>query len=356
MYIFGRQIIKPMKIASVLSAFLIVGSCAQTKYSTKIQNIKNNIHISDTSLVNTYLKTITIDELKTHLYEYSSDKYLGRATGELGQKRAVQFLKSYYQFESIPGGIQDSIYYQVIPKSYLPEDVNASENVLAYIEGTEKPEEVLILSAHLDHEGIKDGEIYNGADDDGSGTVALMEMAQAFKMAKNDGFGPKRSILFLHVTAEEIGLQGSQYYTENPVFKLENTIANLNIDMIGRVDKAHEEQEDYIYLIGSDRLSKELHYISEKVNNTYFNINLDYKFNDENDRNRFYFRSDHYNFAKNNIPVIFYFNGVHEDYHKPSDTADKINFPLLQKRTKLIFATAWQLANQERRVAVDNLN
>ena len=345
-----------MKIVYFLSAFIIVGSCSKTKYSTKIQNIKNSIHLTDSSVVNTYLKTITLDELKTHLYEYSSDKYLGRATGELGQKRAVEFLKSYYQGEQIGGAIQDSIYYQVIPKSYLPEDVNASENVLAYIKGTEKPDEVLIISAHLDHEGIKDGQIYNGADDDGSGTVALMEMAQAFKKAKNDGNGPKRSILFLHLTAEEIGLQGSQYYTENPVFKLENTIANLNIDMIGRVDKAHEENENYIYLIGADRLSKELHYISEKVNNTYFNINLDYKYNAENDRNRFYFRSDHYNFAKNNIPVIFYFNGVHADYHQPTDTPDKINYPLLEKRTKLIFATAWQLANQENRVVIDTVD
>jgi hypothetical protein len=342
-----------MKIVYFLSAFLIVGSCAKTKYSTKIQNIKNNIHITDSTVVDTYLQTITLTELKTHLYEYSSDNYLGRATGELGQKRAVEFLKSYYQNENIVAPIQDSSYFQVIPESYLPENVKASENVLAYIKGTEKPEEVLVISAHLDHEGIKDGQIYNGADDDGSGTVALMEMAQAFKKAKDDGNGPKRSVLFLHLTAEEIGLQGSQYYTENPIFPLENTIANLNIDMIGRVDKAHENNENYIYLIGSDRLSKELHYISEKVNHTYFNINLDYKYNDENDRNRFYFRSDHYNFAKNNIPVIFYFNGVHEDYHKPSDTPDKINYELLQKRTKLIFATAWQLVNQEQRVALD---
>ena len=264
----------------------------------------------------------------------------------------MHLIHVYYQNQNIVAPVNDSIYFQKIPASYLPENVNASENVLAYIEGTEKPEEVLVISAHLDHEGVKEGQIYNGADDDGSGTVALMEMAQAFKRAKDDGHGPKRSILFLHLTAEEIGLQGSQYYTENPVFKLKNTIANLNIDMIGRVDKAHKDDENYLYLIGSDRLSKELHYISEKVNNTYFNINLDYKYNDENDRNRFYYRSDHYNFAKNNIPVIFYFNGVHEDYHQPSDTPDKINYPLLEKRTQLIFATAWQLVNQETRVAL----
>ena len=190
------------------------------------------------------------------------------------------------------------------------------------------------------------------------GTVALLEMAQAFNNAKKEGHGPKRSILFLHTTAEEIGLQGSQYYTENPIFPLENTITNLNIDMIGRVDKRHlsEQNENYIYLIGSDRLSTELHYISEAVNSTFYNLDLDYKYNDKDDQNRYYYRSDHYNFAKHNIPVIFYFNGEHEDYHQVTDTPDKINYPLLEKRTRLIFSTAWQLANQENPIEADKAN
>jgi Zn-dependent M28 family amino/carboxypeptidase len=157
------------------------------------------------------------------------------------------------------------------------------------------------------------------------------------------------------VTAEENGLYGSRYYIKNPVFELENTVCDLYIDMIGRVDPVHKENKNYIYLIGADRLSTELHYISEKVNQTYFNLDFDYTFNDENDRNRFYYRSDHNNFAKNNIPVIFYFNGAHEDYHLPTDTVDKIDFELLTLRTKLIFATAWQLANQEKRIVVDVL-
>lgn len=233
------------------------------------------------------------------------------------------------------------------------EDVN-SENVLAFIKGSEKPDEVLVISAHLDHEGIKDGEIYNGADDDGSGTVAILEIAEAFKLAKNDGHGPKRSVLFLHVTGEEKGLLGSSYYTDvDPIFPLENTIADLNIDMIGRTDPKRIGDRNYVYLIGSDKLSSELHQISEDANSTYTNIALDYTFNDENDPNRFYYRSDHYNFAKNNVPVIFYFNGTHDDYHKPSDTPDKIEYDLLENRTKLIFYTAWELANREQRIVVD---
>nr|WP_246073378.1 M28 family metallopeptidase [Formosa sediminum] len=302
----------------------------------------------------TYANTITTEDLKNHLEIYASDAFEGRATGTIGQKKASEYLKQYYISQDIPSPINDSVYFQHIPESYLPKNTNASENVLAFIEGSEKPEEVLIISAHLDHVGINDGEIYNGADDDGSGTVAILEIAQAFKQAALDGHKPKRSILFLHVTAEEIGLYGSKYYSEHPIFPLKNTITNLNIDMIGRVDDKHLNQPNYVYLIGSDRLSDDLHNISEKVNTTYFNLELDYTFNDPDDENRFYYRSDHYNFAKHNIPVIFYFNGTHADYHKATDTVDKINFSMLQKRAQLVFTTAWELANRENRPALND--
>lgn len=230
-----------------------------------------------------------------------------------------------------------------------------SENVAAFIKGSEKPDEIIVISAHLDHEGVKDGKVYNGADDDGSGTVAVVEIAEAFAKAVKDGNGPKRSILFLNVTGEEKGLLGSRYYTDmDPIFPLENTVADLNIDMIGRTDpKRKSENRNYIYLIGSDKLSTELHTISEAMNTKYMNIELDYTFNDDNDPNRFYYRSDHYNFAKNNIPVIFYFNGTHDDYHQPSDTPDKIQYDLLENRTRLVFYTAWELANRENRIVVD---
>ncbi|MGF1556406.1 M28 family peptidase [Paucihalobacter sp.] len=233
------------------------------------------------------------------------------------------------------------------------EDV-MSENVVAYIKGSEKPDEIIVISAHLDHEGVKDGEIYNGADDDGSGTIAIIEIAEAFKMAADNGHAPKRSILFLHVTGEEKGLLGSAHYADNdPIFPLANTVANLNIDMIGRTDPKRTGDRNYVYLIGSDKLSTELHDLSEMVNSKYTNITLDYTYNDENDPNRFYYRSDHYNFAKNNVPVIFYFNGTHDDYHRPSDTPDKIEYDLLENRTRLVFHTAWELANRDERVVVD---
>jgi hypothetical protein len=233
-----------------------------------------------------------------------------------------------------------------------------TENVVAYIEGSELPEEYIVISSHLDHVGVNDkGEIFNGADDDGSGTVALLEVAEAFKKAADKGNGPKRSVVFLHVTGEEKGLLGSRYYTDvDPVFSLDKTIANLNIDMVGRIDPKREGNRDYVYLIGSDKLSLELHQISELVNDEYMDIELDYTYNDENDPNRFYYRSDHYNFAKNNIPIIFYFNGTHDDYHRASDTVDKINFDLLENRTRLVFYTAWEIANRNKAITVDRIS
>lgn len=231
-----------------------------------------------------------------------------------------------------------------------------SENVLGYIEGTDKAEELLIITAHYDHIGVQGDEIYNGADDDGSGTVALLEIAQAFAQAKKDGKGPRRSVLIMPVSGEEKGLLGSQFYVENPVFNLTTTVADLNIDMIGRMDEKHPGNSNYVYLIGSDKLSTELHAISEEANEKYTGLDLDYTFNDPEDQNRFYYRSDHYNFARNNIPVIFYFNGVHEDYHKPTDTVDKIDFGKMETISRLVFYTAWDLANREKRIEVDVVN
>lgn len=228
-----------------------------------------------------------------------------------------------------------------------------TENVIGFIEGSDLKNQILVISAHYDHLGKKDSTIYYGADDDGSGTAALMELAQAFSLAKKQGHGPRRSILFIAFAGEEKGLLGSKYYTRFPLFPLDSTVANLNIDMIGRIDSVHYGNPDYVYVIGSDKLSTELHQINENKNKTYTQLQLDYKYNDPYDPNRFYYRSDHYNFAKNNIPVIFYFNGVHEDYHKPTDTIDKINFNKIEKISRLVFYTSWELANREERIKVD---
>ena len=334
------------KIILLFCANILLTACGTSQNKGKLE--------ANTTAIK-YANTIVAKQLKNMLYTYASDAFEGRKTGELGQKKAVNYLKEQYVALGIESPIAEGDYFQKIPASYFDGDFNDSENVVAYIKGSEKPDEIIVISAHLDHVGVsKKGEVYNGADDDGSGTVAILEIAEAFKKASKDGHGPKRSILFLHVTGEEIGLYGSRYYTdEAPLFPLANTVANLNIDMIGRVDTKHEGKDNYLYLIGSDKLSKELHNLSEKVNNTYTNMEFDYTYNDDNDPNRFYYRSDHYNFAKNNIPVIFYFNGTHDDYHRPTDTPDKINYEFLETRTRLIFYTAWELANRSDRIKVD---
>ena len=226
-------------------------------------------------------------------------------------------------------------------------------NVLGYVEGTDLKDELVVITAHYDHIGKEDSLIFNGADDDASGTVTVLEIAEAFAKAKREGNGPRRSILCMPVSGEEKGLLGSSYYSDNPVFPIDKTVANLNIDMIGRIDEKHKDKPNYVYIIGSNMLSTELHKINEEANETYTNIYLDYAYNKKDDPNRFYYRSDHYNFAKHNIPVIFYFNGTHEDYHQHTDTVEKINYNILEKRGKLIFHTAWKLANRDKRIVVD---
>lgn len=232
-----------------------------------------------------------------------------------------------------------------------------TENVLGYLEGTDKKDELLVITAHYDHIGKYDSGpgdlINNGADDDGSGTVSVMQIAKAFVQAREDGHGPRRSILFMTVSGEEMGLLGSDYYTQNPVFPLSNTVVNLNIDMVGRRDPQHRDSAPYVYVIGSDKLSTELHKLSESVNNTYTKLIFDYTYNDQNHPERLYYRSDHWNFARNNIPIIFYFDGIHEDYHMPSDEVDKIEFDLLAKRAQCVFYTAWEIANREERIKAD---
>lgn len=228
-------------------------------------------------------------------------------------------------------------------------------NIIGFIEGTDPvlKNEIVVVSAHYDHIGKRGNDVYNGADDNGSGSTTVLEIAEAFKKAKDQGVGPRRSVMTLWVTGEEKGLLGSEYYSEFPVFPLENTVVDVNVDMVGRVHSKYEDNPNYIYVIGADRLSTELHKINEAANTKYSNLVLDYTYNDENDPNRFYYRSDHYNFAKNGIPAIFYFNGTHKDYHMISDTVDKINFDKMENIGRLIFHTAWELANRDKRIEVD---
>jgi hypothetical protein len=239
-----------------------------------------------------------------------------------------------------------------------------AENVLGFLEGSDPKlkNEVLVITGHYDHIGLnKDpnatDKVYNGADDDGSGTTGVLLMAEAFSKAKKAGKGPKRSILFMTVVGEEKGLLGSAWYSEHPVFAVENTIADINTDMIGRIGEEYLGKPDsanYIYSVGSFKLSTELGQIAEKMNDTYTKMKLDYKYDDPKDPEQIYFRSDHYNFAKLGIPVIFYYDGMlGKDYHGLGDEVSKINFDLLAKRAHLSYYIGWELANRPSRPVVD---
>jgi hypothetical protein len=224
-----------------------------------------------------------------------------------------------------------------------------SSDVIGVLPGTDLKDQYLLVTGHYDHLGKRDTVIYYGADDDGSGTTAVMEIAEAFAKAKAAGQGPRRTMVFMTVSGEEKGLWGSEYYSNHPVFPLEKTTADLNIDMIGRTDSSRKkgDSSNYVYVVGDDKLSTDLKQISEAQNNKYLKMELDYKFNDANDPNRIYFRSDHYNFARKGVPIIFYYDGMlGADYHKPTDTPDKINYNLFAKRAQLVFYTAWEMANR----------
>lgn len=342
----------------IFSATLLI-SCGTANISGDRQNQNQNISSSNSNNEKAFNKAyqqIKLKDLKKNLYVIASDEMQGRDTGSPGQKKAGEYIIKFYKDLGISFPKNLTSYYQKVPSSYMNKrgggNLPDSENILAFVEGSEKPKEIIVISAHYDHVGTKNGEVYNGADDDGSGTVAVMQIAKAFQKAKKSGNGPKRSILFLHVTGEEHGLFGSSYYSDNPVFPLANTVADLNIDMIGRDDIANRGK-NYVYVIGSEMLSSELKTINEAANKKTNNLELNYKYDDPKDPDRLYYRSDHYNFAKHGIPVAFFFDGIHEDYHKSTDDVEKIDFPLLQKRTQLVFATAWELANREARIVVD---
>ncbi|MDP3469511.1 MAG: M28 family peptidase [Daejeonella sp.] len=273
-----------------------------------------------------------------------ADKILsrsGKTFGELNADNGSQLIKADVKlnYEPVKRGLKSS-------------------NVLGFLEGTDLKDELLVYSAHYDHIGMNpDGgkdKVFNGADDDASGTSGVLAIARAFAKAKNDGNGPRRSILFLMFTGEEKNLLGSEYYALNPVFPFAKTITNLNVDMIGRIGTDYLNSPDssnYCFLVGADRLSTDLYKISENANAIYTKLKIDYKHNAPDDQ--IYYWSDHYNFAKNGVPVIFYYNGKHDDYHKGSDEISKINFELLAKRAQLAYYTGWDLVMRDKRPVVD---
>jgi len=239
-----------------------------------------------------------------------------------------------------------------------------TQNVVAVWEGSDPvlKNEYVALGAHYDHVGIcapgAADPICNGADDDGSGTTALLGMAEALSRAKQR---PKRSVLFVWHCGEEKGLLGSQYFTEYPTIPLDKIVTQLNIDMIGRSKKEGDTNAsnkdlsgpDAIYVIGSTMMSTELGALSQQVNKSFLNVQYDVRYDDPNDKNRFFYRSDHFNYAKKGIPIIFFFDGVHEDYHRPGDEPQKIDYDKMEKISRTIYMLLWEVAGLKERPKVD---
>lgn len=298
-------------------------------------------------VVKKYAGMISEKGLRANLSVLANDSLEGRETGKAGQRKAAAYIASQFNKLGLLTPASLNSYQQMYP---LINDTSIKAcNVIGIIEGTDKKDEFVFLTAHYDHLGIKKGVVYNGADDDGSGTAAVLEMAAAFAQAKKDGKGPRRTIVFLTFSGEEKGLWGSDYYSEHPIFPLDKTSVDLNTDMIGRIDTERKKEDtlNYVYVVGHDKISSELPIINEKANQLYTQLTLDYKFDDPNDPEMIYYRSDHFNFAKKGVPVLFFYDGMLlADYHKPTDDIERIYWWLYEKRTRMIFCTAWEIANR----------
>lgn len=292
------------------------------------------------------------ERLLAHLQVLASDSLEGRNTAQAGQKKAAEYIQQQLESYGLKPGFIDSFgnvsWFQSYPfvkrfgdrREYFP----YAENVIGLLPATDSSDEYLVISAHYDHLGIMKDSVYNGADDNGSGTSTILEVARRMSAS---GKPRKRNVLFVFFSGEEKGLMGSKHLVANPFIPLNKLYADLNVDMIGRADSAHAADTNYIYVIGSDKISKRLDEELQKVNKATVQLQLDYTFNAEEDPNRFYYRSDHYNFAKNGIPVVFFFSGVHPDYHRPTDDVESINLHYLHKRMLLVFNLAESLVNLE---------
>jgi len=286
-------------------------------------------------------------KLRGHLEILASDSFEGRCTATPGQKMAAAYIASEMEKYGLQQVAKDSnghlSWFQSWPfakrfgdkKKYEP----YSENVMGVLPATVPSNDYVVISAHYDHLGIIRDTVYNGADDNGTGSSSLLELIRIYR-----DLTPirEKNILFLFFSGEEKGLLGSAYYAENPVIPLSATVCDINIDMVGRADSTHAADSNYVYVIGSDRISKKLDSLLHVANELHHPMELDYTYNDENDPQRLYERSDHYNFAKNGVPVAFFFSGLHPDYHRSTDDIEKINFDILYWRMMLVY----RLANQ----------
>jgi len=322
------------------------------------------------------------DRNRTRLTERASSKVVKFQTTVAAQLPGIipapRLTNSMFQGEKRnASSLVESAYNGQMPESFalnpekrlsisvkIKSDLAPTQNVVAVFEGSDPilKNEYVALGAHYDHVGVgapvNGDSVFNGADDDGSGTVALLGIAEALAKASTR---PKRSVLFVWHAGEEKGLWGSRYFTEFPTVPLDKIVTQINIDMIGRSKKEGDTNPrnqtlsgpNEIYVIGSRMMSTELGELTETVNKEYLNLTYDYRYDNPNDPNRFFFRSDHIHYARKGIPIVFFFDGVHEDYHGRGDSADKIDYQKLEKVTRTVYMMVWEIASRPNRLKVD---
>lgn len=311
--------------------------------------------ILDTAAIHHIQQSVSVADLRTHLEFLAHDALQGREAGTPYEKVAAAYLIAQHRrFGHEPFLPQGYVHaFPLAPKrrdsppakkrtSLPPPDTPYAWNILTCRRGFLAPGEYVILSAHYDHIGVaSDGRVYNGADDNGSGTAVLLEAARLLSLLPP----PKRTIVFFHTAAEEKGLLGAMRFVRDSLIRLDSIVAVVNTDMLGRTDTLYPSGELYLYAIGSKRASSRLHKLQEAVNALCCGWRLDYRYDDPKDPLRLFYRSDHYAFAKHGVPAVFYFGGLHEDYHGTGDDVEKIEWERLRLAAILTASLAWSLAN-----------
>jgi Zn-dependent M28 family amino/carboxypeptidase len=290
--------------------------------------------------------TVALSDLKRHLNILASDAMEGRETGTPGIEKAAVYLETEFKRLGLRPGNGENFRQEYLTPE---ENLNAC-NIIAQIEGNTHPNEYVVVSAHYDHLGMYNGIIYNGADDDGSGTTALLAIAESLMRLKKMGKGPERTVVFIAFSGEEKGLWGSSYFSDHPTLPLDKVSCDINIDMIGRIDpdRTTPDRNHYVFIVGQSRLSSETSKILNTLNSKTQRLTLDEKFDHKKDPNRIYYRSDHYNFAKKGVPVVFFYDGMlGGDYHEPTDDIELIDWEIYHKRSNFILDFTMSLANRE---------
>ncbi len=293
----------------------------------------------EAQLVN-YASSILRRDLQEHVAILASDSLQGRATGTPGGKMAGDYIARCFEEYGLQAPFNGS-YFQIIDSS------TQARNVIGIISGTEDADKAIILGAHYDHHGMHEGVVYNGADDNASGVAAMLAVAKTLASMQKNHYLPKRTIIFIAYDAKEYSMAGSAFYVKHPLVSLKQTMACINLDMLGRIDAPPASDTNYVLVVGAHKNKSKLKEVVDYQNvNKQLNLDIDYTFyGSEVFSQIFYEISDQYNFGKKKIPVLYFTSGMHDDLWKPTDDPDRLSYPILQKRTQLVYYVLWDIAN-----------